>query len=126
MHQLTHRQAGILLHPTSLPEQGTFGKNAYLFVDFLVRSGFSIWQVLPLGVTNDNLSPYQSLSAHAGNPHLIDLNLLVDKGWLDAGVYDDYHRAQQQNYLQTAYQYFIQQNDSESQQQYRNFCQQHD
>lgn len=79
------RRAGVLLHPTSLPggrEQGDLGPEAYRFVDFLARSGLSVWQTLPLGPTHEDFSPYQCLSVHAGNPCLISPELLVEWGWL--------------------------------------------
>jgi len=80
------RRAGILLHPTSLPgpgDNGDLGDDAYRFVDFLASAGQRIWQVLPLGPTHSDLSPYQSLSAFAGNRHLISLQRLVQWGWLN-------------------------------------------
>lgn len=79
------RRAGILLHPTSLPTSpgnGDLGKQAYHFIDFLVSSGLSVWQMLPLGPPHEDLSPYQCQSVHAANPALICLDLLVEKGWL--------------------------------------------
>lgn len=79
------RKSGILLHPTSLPGKygiGTLGKEAYRFVDFLIRTGQRLWQVCPLNPTGYGDSPYQSFSAFAGNPLLIDLELLVEKGYL--------------------------------------------
>ncbi|MGZ5027142.1 MAG: 4-alpha-glucanotransferase [Methylobacter sp.] len=82
---LNKRRAGILLHITSLPgagRQGDLGEEAYNFVRFLHDSGVSVWQVLPLGITHADGSPYQCLSAHAGNPALISLDWLVNKGWL--------------------------------------------
>ncbi len=82
---LDKRRAGILLHPTSLPgpyDNGVMGEDAYRFIDFLNGCGYSIWQILPLGPTHNDGSPYQSLSVHAGNPRLIDLQWLVEKGWL--------------------------------------------
>jgi 4-alpha-glucanotransferase len=82
---LDKRRSGILLHPTSLPgpfESGVIGNDAYRFIDFLADTGYSVWQTLPLGPTHGDGSPYQSLSVHAGNPRLIDLQWLVDKGWL--------------------------------------------
>ncbi len=82
---LQHRRAGVLLHPTSLPgpgEQGTLGAEAFRFVDFLAECGFTVWQMLPVGPTHANRSPYQTLSIHAGNPALIDLDDLVTSGWL--------------------------------------------
>ena len=83
---LDKRRAGILLHPTSLPGpygSGVLGADAYRFVDFLKDAGFSVWQTLPLGPTHGDGSPYQSQTVHAGNPGLIDLQWLVDKGWLE-------------------------------------------
>jgi len=71
---LDQRCAGVVLHPTSLPGSGscgTLGKDAFRFVDWLVASGLKVWQILPLGPTHDDLSPYQCLSAYAGNPKLI-------------------------------------------------------
>jgi len=82
---LDRRRAGILLHLTSLPgeaENGTLGMQALRFVDFLAESGFSVWQVLPLGPTHADRSPYQCLSVHAGNPRLISFAQLEDWGWL--------------------------------------------
>jgi len=77
------RSAGILLHPTSLPGDygiGAIGKNAYHFVDFLVECGQKLWQVFPLGPTGYGDSPYQSFSTFAGNPLLIDFELLLKDG----------------------------------------------
>ncbi len=78
------RRAGVLLHPTALPGAwGVLGASARRFVDFLAASGVTVWQTLPLGPTHRDMSPYQSLSAHAGNPALIDLAELVDSGLLN-------------------------------------------
>ncbi|MCU7945766.1 MAG: 4-alpha-glucanotransferase, partial [Candidatus Thiodiazotropha sp. (ex Cardiolucina cf. quadrata)] len=86
-HQLlTRRRAGILLHITSLPgpaEVGDLGSNAYRFVDFLVSCGMSVWQILPIGPTMHDNSPYQSSSVYAGNPRLISLEMPLQHGWLD-------------------------------------------
>ena len=60
------RRAGVLLHITSLPS-GTLGEDAYRFIDFLQKSGVSVWQMLPLGPTHSDGSPYQCLSAHAAD-----------------------------------------------------------
>ena len=79
------RKSGILMHITSLPGKygiGTMGKNAFDFVDFLHKSGQQSWQILPLTPTGYGDSPYQSNSAYAGNPYLIDLELLIEEGLL--------------------------------------------
>lgn len=80
-----HRSSGILLHPSSLPGNfgiGDFGDEARAFVDFLAASGQGLWQVLPLGPTGFGNSPYQSLSAFAGNTLLIDPRHFVADGLL--------------------------------------------
>jgi 4-alpha-glucanotransferase len=75
------RSAGVLLHISSLPS-ANFGADAFKFVDFLADIGARIWQTLPLNMTHDDGSPYQCLSAHAGNPTFIDFNALVTLGLL--------------------------------------------
>ena len=82
---LERRRAGVLLHITSLPNQGQpgdLGREAYHFVNFLHSIGVTVWQTLPLGMPHSDGSPYQCVSAHAGNPALINIDWLADKGWL--------------------------------------------
>jgi hypothetical protein len=79
------RKSGVLMHVTSLPSPygiGTMGDEALEFIDFLVLSGQSYWQILPLGATGFGDSPYQSFSSRAGNLYLIDPDELVRKGLL--------------------------------------------
>jgi 4-alpha-glucanotransferase len=79
------RRSGILMHPTSLPGRfgiGDLGEEAHRFVDFLASAGQSYWQVLPLSPTGYGDSPYQGLSAFAGNPMLISPWKLVETGHL--------------------------------------------
>ena len=86
------RSSGILLHPTSLPGEfgiGTFGHEAYEFIDFLVEARQTLWQILPLGPTGYGDSPYQCFSSVAGNPLLINLNLLVENEWLKESDFFD-------------------------------------
>jgi 4-alpha-glucanotransferase len=83
---LDKRSAGVLLHPTSLPNQyliGNFGSSAKSFVDFLVSGNLTYWQVLPLGPTGFGDSPYQSYSSHAINSYLIDWDALIELDWID-------------------------------------------
>lgn len=79
------RQSGILTHISSLPSPygiGTLGKEAYNYVDFLKKAGQSCWQILPIHPTGYGDSPYQALSAFAGNHYFIDLDVLVSRGLL--------------------------------------------
>lgn len=83
-----HRASGILLHPTCLPGPygiGELGLEAYRFVDFLIRSGQRLWQILPLGPPGPGNSPYTAYSTAAGNPLLISLERLIEAGLLEAG-----------------------------------------
>jgi 4-alpha-glucanotransferase len=79
------RASGILLHPTSLSSAfpiGDLGPAANQFVDFLFNSGQRRWQMLPIGPTGGDNSPYQSPSAFAGNPLLLSPDRLVEQGLL--------------------------------------------
>jgi 4-alpha-glucanotransferase len=85
------RASGILLHPTSLASRGgvgDFGPSAYAFADFLAAARQGLWQVLPLGPLGYGSSPYSSTSAFAGNPLLISLERLADRGWIDRSQVD--------------------------------------
>ena len=83
---MKQRMSGILLHVTSLPSHGgvgDFGPVAREFVDFLAAARQRLWQVLPLSPTGYGSSPYSALSAFAGNPVLVSLELLAEQGWID-------------------------------------------
>lgn len=85
------RESGILLPVSALPSKhgiGKLGQAAYEFVDFLSAAGCHYWQVLPLSPTGYGDSPYQSCSAFAGNPYLIDLERLAARGWLTPADYE--------------------------------------
>lgn len=84
------RASGILMPIFSLPSPygiGTFGDEAYAFVDFLSKAGQTYWQILPLNPTNFGDSPYQSFSSAAGNPYFIDLPTLQKQGLLQKQEY---------------------------------------
>ena len=81
------RVSGVLLHVTSLPSYGgvgDFGPAARGFVDFLAAAKQRMWQVLPLSPTGYGSSPYSALSAFAGNPLLISLEVLAEQQWIGA------------------------------------------
>jgi 4-alpha-glucanotransferase len=82
-----YRAAGVLLHVTSLPSPygiGDLGPTAIAWVDRLVASGQSWWQVLPLNPTGYGNSPYQPLSSFAGNDLLISPDWLIEDRLLQA------------------------------------------
>lgn len=87
MSKLFHRDSGILLHPSSLPNDfgiGDFGPCAHRWLEALAEHGQNIWQILPLNPAGYGDSPYQGLSAFAANPvflsaeHLHTLGLIND------------------------------------------------
>src|SRR6266478_1511577 len=78
-----YRAAGLLLHVTSLPSRygiGDVGPAAFAWIDRLCDAGQSWWQALPLGPTGYANSPYQALSAFAGNWLLISPDALIEDG----------------------------------------------
>ena len=82
---MQERYAGILLPITALPSPygvGSLGKEAKNFIDFLVKAGQKLWQVLPLVPTGYGDSPYSSSCATAGSPYLIDIDMLIEQGLL--------------------------------------------
>lgn len=79
------RMMGVLMPVASLPSKdgvGSFGKEAYCFVDSLKRMGMKIWQILPLNPLGYGNSPYQPFSSFAGDEIYIDLGLLEEQGYL--------------------------------------------
>lgn len=83
--EMQMRRSGILLPISSIPSKygiGSFSKEAYEFVDFLVEAGQKLWQILPLGPTGYGDSPYQSFSTFAGNPYFIDLDEFIELGYI--------------------------------------------
>lgn len=112
------RKAGVLLHPTSLPGpllNGDIGHQAYRFIEFLASCGFKVWQMLPLGPTHEDKSPYQCMSSHAGNPELISLDWLEDKLWLDTDKINlsETHKSYRQQCLLQAGNNFYQLNNDD-------------
>jgi 4-alpha-glucanotransferase len=122
LHQ--RRRAGILLHPTSLPgpfPRGLICHDAYRFVEFLARSGITVWQMLPLGPTHSDGSPYQALSAHACETSLLSLDWLHDRKLLPKlPVQHDVaaHRAS----LESAWTHFAKTKPAALHEQFQTFC----
>lgn len=83
------REAGILLHPTSLPSRygiGDLGPGSDAFLDWAAAAGLRLWQILPLGPPGAHDSPYAGLSAFAGNPLLVSPEWLLEEGLLPAAA----------------------------------------
>ncbi|MDR1280465.1 MAG: 4-alpha-glucanotransferase [Opitutaceae bacterium] len=92
---LTHRAAGVLMHPTSLPGDqgcGVLDHSIDAWLGFLRDAGIRYWQACPLGPTGYGDSPYQCFSAFAGNPYLVDLQALVRAGLLEDNDLDGLRR----------------------------------
>ncbi len=82
------RMAGVAMHITSLPGPfgiGDIGDSALTFLDTLKQMQLKVWQFLPTGPTAYGDSPYQPLSAFAGNENLIGIEPLVRQGLVLAG-----------------------------------------
>ena len=125
------RASGVLLPISSIPSNygiGCFSKEAFAFVDQLVRGGQKYWQILPLGPTGYGDSPYQSFSTFAGNPYFIDLEVFIREGyltewdcrnrdWGGSESYVDYGKIYNARYdlLRMAFQKFHGENDPEYQ-----------
>jgi len=92
--------AGVLLHPTSLPS-GVLDADAFRWIDFMAEAGLHLWQVLPLGVPQCNLSPYQCYSAFAINPALL-AESVID---LDEQHFQEWH--QEESYWLDDYALFM-------------------
>ncbi len=83
----THRSAGVLMHPTSLPGpygSGDLGEELTSFLDWAAGAGMDLWQVLPLNPPGYGHSPYNSVSSMAGDPLLISPQRLLDDGLLSS------------------------------------------
>lgn len=122
---LNQRRAGVLLHISSLPSAsyvGDLGSEAYHFVDFLHDIGASVWQTLPINMPHADNSPYQCLSAYAGNPDFISLEILQNKRLLTKT--DLAAPITNKLYLiEKAYQAFCKKTNNEKQQQdFADFC----
>ena len=96
------RASGVLMPVSSLPSKygiGCFSKEAFEFVDVLVKAGQSKWQVLPLGPTGYGDSPYQPFSTFAGNPYFIDLESLIDDKLLTKEECESFHWGGSERYV---------------------------
>lgn len=88
------RSSGLLMHITSLPGKhgiGTMGREAFDFIDQLVKGGQKYWQILPVGPVSPIFghSPYSSASSFAGNYLFINFELLQKEEWMRNYILSD-------------------------------------
>jgi len=134
------RGSGILMHISSLPSRygiGDLGPAAYSFIEFLRAANQNYWQLLPIHPTTGFCahSPYNALSAFAGNPLLISPELLASDGWIDEGLLPpedisgtdsvDFNAAEQLKEKLFAAALLVLKNDKERQNELRDFSKKH-
>ena len=88
---LDQRRAGVLLPLASL--DAALGRGGRTFIDWLAAGGFSVWQILPMGPTGPDRSPYFARSDFAGNPAYFDQaqQPAVDPMYYTAFLHDSDH-----------------------------------
>jgi len=82
---IARKSLGLLMHPTCIPGGrvcGTFGKGAKEWIKKLHKHGIEYWQFLPLTPTDSTGSPYSSPSSFALNPWFLDIDDLIEKGFI--------------------------------------------
>ena len=79
------RQAGILLAVSSLPGKhgiGDFGPSGRTFIRKASKTGFKLWQILPVNPLGYGNSPYQPFGSKPFDEIYISLELLTKEGLL--------------------------------------------
>ncbi len=82
---LMKKSLGILMHPSCIPGGsvcGTFGRGAKEWIKKLHKHGIEYWQFLPLTPPDSTGSPYSSPSSFALNPWFLDIDDLIEKGFI--------------------------------------------
>ena len=82
---LAKKSLGVLMHPSCIPGGevcGTFGRGAKEWIKKLNKHGIEYWQFLPLTPTDSTGSPYSSPSSFALNPWFLDIDDLIEKGFI--------------------------------------------
>ncbi len=114
------REAGILLAVSSLPSNygiGDFGPHARTFIRKITKTGYKIWQILPINPLGFGNSPYQPLGSKPFDELYISLEDLVKEGLLpklpapfrskSQKVHYDRVRAYKAPYLKRAYKKYL-------------------
>lgn len=120
-----HKQAGVLLHISSLPSHGNIGdlgESAYQMVDMLAHMQVRVWQTLPINMPHADRSPYQCISAFAGDVAFISLEALVKQKLLQKTELKKFYAQGHQDkteLLQNAYARFFNVSDQSA---FSTFC----
>ncbi len=100
---LTKKSLGVLMHPSCIPggrECGTFGRGAKEWIKKLHKHGIKYWQFLPLTPTDSTGSPYSSPSSFALNPWFLDIDYLIEKGFIFISNQEELgHKNQNKNHF---------------------------
>ena len=59
-----------------------FGKGAKVWIETLHKNRIEYWQILPLTPTDSLGSPYSSPSSFALNPWFLDVDELIERGYI--------------------------------------------
>jgi len=111
------QQTGVLLHMSSLPSAGyigDLGADAWRMVDVLAQMQVRVWQTLPINMPHADRSPYQCISAFAGDTELISLEALEAQNLLKPFQISAFYASGQHNkqtILAQAYQQFVSKQD---------------
>ncbi len=82
---LTKKSLVVLMHPSCIPGGtvcGTFGRETKEWIKKLHKHGIDYWQFLPLTPTDSAGSPYSSPSSFALNPWFLDVDDLIEQGFI--------------------------------------------
>ncbi len=119
------QQAGVLLHISALPTQGyigSLGEDALKMVDVLAQMQVRVWQTLPINMPHADRSPYQCISAFAGDIELICLETLVTEKLLKPFQISAFYAAGQHNKLALISQAYTQFLVKNNQNDFLKFC----
>lgn len=87
------KHSGVLCHITSLPTAygiGDFGPRAFEFIDELAKAKQGLWQILPIGNTDDSGCPYATDSAFGCADYYVSPDFLIKEYELEASIFNKY------------------------------------
>ncbi len=88
---MKNKRLGVLLPVSSLPSRygiGDFGETSFKFIDWIKKNHYKYWQILPLNPLGPGNSPYMSSCSMAIEYRYINLDALVDAGFIEGPLPD--------------------------------------